>query len=925
MRNIDMIRSVTAAAAGRWPDILSGLGIDVPASPRAQVACPACGGSDRFRFDDNGRGSHFCNQCGAGDGLDLVGKVNRCNATTAAKLVADVLGMDIDTPEASQNIALQEAQRREREQVRQQQATEDASQRRKAFARRYAQMQQQTTQGESRYLASKGLRCPFPLLPDGTLLLPLTDSSGTVTAAQTITPAGEKRLLLNSAKKGAYYAVNPDDNPQTIIIAEGLATALSVNQICPDALSVMAVDAGNLQPVAQQLRQKFPDARIIIAADNDLKPDGTNTGKASAERTAKSVSGWLTLPPTDDKADWNDYHQQNGLEAATAAFNASMYQPGVKNVKPQLQAIEGGKKSRRKNEIAGRDLLASRVESRSDGIFWVTPKADQDSGEIINHESWLSGAFSVIGEGKDEDSGNNYVAFQWQQNGETVTRLIECGAVGDRDGWRAMKDGGLKVTTKPNLRAILSDWIQHRSDNAPRIIITPRAGWCNGVYVMPDGEIIGESKMPVMFNGGSAAARAYRVAGTAESWRDKVAALAVGNPFMMLAVGVALAAPMMKLVGADSFGIHLFASSTASKTTTADLATSLYGEPKAQRLTWYGTALGIANEAEAHNDGLLSLDEIGQGTRPRDVYTSAYTLFNGKGKLQGNKEGGNRVLKHWETVAISTGEVSIETFLLSEGIKVKAGQLVRLLNIPVTRPAVLHGRQNGKDLADDINDAGAENYGAAGREWIKWLAANQQQAKAAYQAAKQRWASLIPQSYGEQVQRVSDRFAVIEAALLLGSVITGWDAQACRDALRHSFNVWVKEFGTGNKEHRQIIEQTEAFLNEYGFSRFAPLPYDERDLPIRNLAGYRKDSVTEGDPVVFYTFPSVFDKEISPPFSKDVVAQVLHDVGMLQKPSSGKGWQTRTPRLKHLNGLQRRVYAVLLMTADENVDDGEDE
>jgi putative DNA primase/helicase len=34
----------------------------------------------------------------------------------------------------------------------------------------------------------------------------------------------------------------------------------------------------------------------------------------------------VALPPTDYKADWNDYHQQNGLEAA-AAFNDSMYQP----------------------------------------------------------------------------------------------------------------------------------------------------------------------------------------------------------------------------------------------------------------------------------------------------------------------------------------------------------------------------------------------------------------------------------------------------------------------------------------------------------------------------------------------------------------------------------------------------------------------
>lgn len=562
--------------------------------------------------------------------------------------------------------------------------------------------------------------------------------------------------------------------------------------------------------------------------------------------------------------------------------------------------------------------LTPRVESRSDGVFWVTPKADPVSGEIIKNESWLSGPFSVIGEGKDEDTLKNYVAFQWPDNGKTFTRLIECGAIGDRDGWRDMKDGGLKITTKPHLRAILSDWIQHHSDEAPRIIITPRAGWCHGVYVMPDGEIIGESEVPVMFNGGSAAARAYRVSGTVESWRDKVAALALGNPFMMLAVGVSLAAPMMKLVGADSFGIHLFASSTASKTTTADLATSIYGEPKAQRLTWYGTALGIANEAEAHNDGLLSLDEIGQGTRARDVFTSAYTLFNGKGKLQGNKDGGNRVLKHWETVAISTGEMSIETYLLAEGIRVKAGQLVRLLNIPVTRPTEFHGYTGGKDLADALNDAGAENYGAAGREWIKWLAANQQQAKAAYQDAKQRWASLIPQSYGEQVQRVSDRFAVIEAALLLGNTITGWDAQACRDAVQHSFSAWVKEFGTGNKEHRQIIEQAESFLNAFGMSRFAPLPYDERDLPIRDLAGYRDRDENGERPVLFYVLPTPFKEQIASPFNADVVAQVLYDAGMLKKPSGSNRWQVKTPRLKHLNNIQQRAYALFFVTPEDD-------
>ena len=95
------------------------------------------------------------------------------------------------------------------------------------------------------------------------------------------------------------------------------------------------------------------------------------------------------------------------------------------------------------------------------------------------------------------------------------------------------------------------------------------------------------------------------MAGTAEGWRDTVARLAGGNPSMMLGVAVSLSAPLIGLVGADGFGVHLFEQSSAGKTTTQNIASSLWGEPDAQRLTRYGTALGIANEAEAHNDGLL--------------------------------------------------------------------------------------------------------------------------------------------------------------------------------------------------------------------------------------------------------------------------------------------------------------------------------
>ncbi|SAF22427.1 zinc-binding domain of primase-helicase family protein [Enterobacter cloacae] len=150
------------------------------------------------------------------------------------------------------------------------------------------------------------------------------------------------------------------------------------------------------------MRQRYPDAQIIIAADNDIKPGEPNTGKSAAEKTAKAVSGWVALPQSEEKADWNDFHQQHGLEAAAAAFNDSMYQPEGEKVVVKLKSIDGGKKEQ-KSALQG-DELKPRVESRNDGLYWITPKVDKDSGElsliplagIMGHISCLMAKLLVI-------------------------------------------------------------------------------------------------------------------------------------------------------------------------------------------------------------------------------------------------------------------------------------------------------------------------------------------------------------------------------------------------------------------------------------------------------------------------------------------------------------------------------------------------
>jgi putative DNA primase/helicase len=115
-------------------------------------------------------------------------------------------------------------------------------------------------------------------------------------------------------------------------------------------------------------------------------------------------------------------------------------------VKPQLQAIEGGK-----TDHPEKDPLKPRIESRKDGVFWVTPKVDKESGEIINNESWLASPMDVIGTGRDDK--DQYLIIRWLAFGAdtATTAAIPLADIGEREGWRTLKAGGVNVTTKNSL------------------------------------------------------------------------------------------------------------------------------------------------------------------------------------------------------------------------------------------------------------------------------------------------------------------------------------------------------------------------------------------------------------------------------------------------------------------------------------------
>ncbi|MDU7866195.1 MAG: AAA family ATPase, partial [Pantoea sp.] len=307
------VTETISASRHRWEEILLQLGIDLPGLNK-HGPCPCCGGTDRFRFDDkDGRGTWFCNQCGNGDGLDLIAKVKKCNPLQATKFISEL------------SLPCQTAPTREK--VSKPCASIEAK-----------RLLNSSRLAKSPYLESKGLSTSVRMLSiqkaltiggvsfdDDSMILPIHDIDGTLVSAQLINAAGEKRYLPGTRQNGGFIKVGDSSNTANIIIAEGYATALTVN-LATGHLTLAAMSANHLLNIAVTARHKYPNSNIIMAAEND-SIEANNVGLVQAEKAAVTVNGWVSFPPDQNVSDWDDYRQIHDEAAVNEAFHLQMYKP----------------------------------------------------------------------------------------------------------------------------------------------------------------------------------------------------------------------------------------------------------------------------------------------------------------------------------------------------------------------------------------------------------------------------------------------------------------------------------------------------------------------------------------------------------------------------------------------------------------------
>lgn len=479
----------------------------------------------------------------------------------------------------------------------------------------------------------------------------------------------------------------------------------------------------------------------------------------------------------------------------------------------------------------------------------------QQDGQLV--ETWLAAPLHIEALTSDQDGGNfgRLLRFrdslgnlrQWAMPME----MLAGDGVALRSELLAM---GLEL--EPDAaRRLLPRYLQWRTPGRTMRAAT-RTGWADRkAFVLPD-EVIGPGAPGVIFQSGERGQGEHTTAGTLDGWRSQVAAMAAGNPLLMFAISAAFAGPLLWPTNSDGGGFHLVGDSSTGKTTAIEAACSVWGGPNYRR-SWRTTANGMEGAAALFNDGLLALDEISE-CEPRDVGAIVYALANGYGKQRASRTGAARTLTRWRVLALSSGERSIATAMAEGGYRAKAGQSVRLLDVPVARRhGIWDALPEGVSPAacsDALRDAVKAHHGHPGREFLQRLTDDHDcDLCAMLEAAKGR-GEFATQGSDGQPRRAAARFALVGLAgeLATDYGITGWQQGDAMAAAGECFRLWREERGQGNDERRQIARQLSDFLDRHGDSRFSAITgadeYAQDDrapggqaLVIRDRAGWWRD------------------------------------------------------------------------------------
>lgn len=478
------------------------------------------------------------------------------------------------------------------------------------------------------------------------------------------------------------------------------------------------------------------------------------------------------------------------------------------------------------------------------GVYWHGFKrnagdddSDNDKADRPITDEWIATPVTVAARTTNSDDGSEGRFLRLLTDSGTKEWIIPMEVFGGsgEDARRTLFGMGVIIALKKR-----GQFMEYLLDQHPAEVFatTCRPGWHeSGAFVLP-GRTIGSDR--VRYQASAKGQNLFSMRGSLEGWKIDVAAKCQGNPVLTLAIGCALAGPLLSLVGVLGGGVHLVGDSSSGKSLAQLIGSSVWGDPGIFAASWDMTKGGLEIEASSRNDTMLPLDEIKRAD-PKRVQEMAYSLANGQGKGTMTRDREARGKLSWRLLALSSGERSLSEHAAISGNAAHAGAELRMVDVNAgtrTHRAFdeLHGLE-GADFHRQLTVAVGANHGHIGPAFVEKLLASDDRP-----GLLEDFAGIRAQFVEDNAQagRVADRFAVIALAgeMAIAYDLLPWAPGTALADCQLLYGEWLSRVGGGNAEDRQILAGILDFIDKHGSSRFSDVEDQTLDTKVFNRAGY---------------------------------------------------------------------------------------
>lgn len=384
---------------------------------------------------------------------------------------------------------------------------------------------------------------------------------------------------------------------------------------------------------------------------------------------------------------------------------------------------------------------------------------------------------------------------------------------------------------------LLNQYIQSQRPKR-QVVSAATTGWQSPeLFVMPSQNI---GKGDAIFQSETANLEEFRQAGTLEGWQAEIGARCAGNPVLMLGVCAGLAGPLLYHLNRQSGGFHIVGDSSTGKSSAIQAAASVWGNGEQFKRSWRATGNGLEGIAEQRNDSLLALDEIGEAD-PAEIGAVVYAIANGVGRQRADRTGAARATRRWRVIVFSSGELGLSAHMAEGGKISRAGQEIRLLDIPAQRMFGawdnLHGLAGGREFSDALQKASVTHYGQAGPLFIRRLLESGEVDGLPGMSAE--LVAQYPHNSGQE-GRAAERFALLGLA---GELAIKWGilpvpSGTAQGAMLELFESWRIGRGLGLSEDGTILRSLSDFLSRHGDALFSGLG---SHAVVRDRVGWWRD------------------------------------------------------------------------------------